>query len=216
MATPAEWRRSDLEAAVKANRITPTRRTSQAGFSIMEVMISTFILMIGLLGVLGLFGLAIKANQTSQQDMIARQLASEAMESIFTARSTSQLAWAQIQNVSNGGIFLDNPQNLLCPGPDGMVGTADDAACTTSSGALCPGGVECLTEPGLDGILGTADDIIVPLSNYTRQIQIVQMADQAGNPIPTLNAVTITISYSTPQYATNKTYVLNEYISSYR
>jgi hypothetical protein len=201
---------------VNENRITAVRRRGAAGFSIMEVMISTFILMIGLLGVLGLFGLAIKANQTSQQDMIARQLASEAMESIFTARSTSQLTWAQIQNVSNGGIFLDNPQNLLCPGPDGMVGTGDDVACTTSSGAPCPGGVECLTEPGPDGILGTADDIIVPLSNFTRQVKIVQMSDAAGNPIPTLNAVTITITYSTPQYATNKTYVLNEYISSYR
>jgi len=201
---------------VNENRITATRRRGTAGFSIMEVMISTFILMIGLLGVLGLFGLAIKANQTSQQDMIARQLASEAMESIFTARSTSQLTWAQIQNVSNGGIFLDNPQTLLCPGPDGMVGTGDDVACTTSSGAACPGGVECLTEPGPDGILGTADDIIVSLRNFTRQIKIVQMSDAAGNPIPTLNAVTITITYSTPQYATNKTYVLNEYISSYR
>jgi Tfp pilus assembly protein PilV len=216
MATHAQRRRSDLEAAVKANRNRPARQNGEAGFSIMEVMISTFILMIGLLGVLGLFGLAIKANQTSQQDMIARQLASEAMESIFTARSTSQLTWAQIQNVGNGGIFLDNPQPLLCPGPDGLVGTGDDVPCTTSSGAVCPGGVQCLTEPGPDGILGTADDIVVSLANYTRQIRIIQMSDQAGNPIPTLNAVTITITYSTPQYATKKTYVLNEYISSYR
>lgn len=201
---------------MKKNSVTAKGKNGQAGFSIMEVMISTYILMIGLLGVLGLFGLAIKANQTSQQDMIARQLASEAMESIFTARSSSQLTWAQIQNVSNGGVFLDNAQTLLCPGPDGMVGTADDVPCTTSAGKACPGGVECLTEPGPDGVLGTADDMIVSLSNYTRQIKITQMTDVAGNPIPTLNAVTVTITYSTPQYATNKTYVLNEYISSYR
>jgi hypothetical protein len=216
MALDAKWSWRDLEATVRIHRTTETEPTSQSGFSIMEVMISTFILMIGLLGVLGLFGLAIKANQTSQMDMIARQVASEAMESIFTARSTSQLTWTQIQNVSNGGIFIDGPQNLQCPGADGILGTADDTACLMPSGALCPGGFECLVEPGPDGIQGTADDVVIGLANYTRQIQIIQMSDALGNPIPTLNAVTITISYSSPQYATNKTYVLNEYISSYR
>ena len=54
-------------------------------------MISVVILTIGSVGLLGVFGLAVKASQTSQQDMMARQLASEAMESIYTARNSSRL-----------------------------------------------------------------------------------------------------------------------------
>ncbi len=182
-------------------------------------MISMIILAVGLLGVLGVFGLAIAANQASQQDMIARQIASEAMESIFTARNTSQLTFAQINNVANGGIFANGAQPLLCAGPTyGIVGVAGDtASCLTAAGVVCPsGGVQCLTEPGPDGIVGTADDVTQSLSNYTRTIAITQLT--TGTPptvIPTLVQVTITITYSVPNSEVPKTYVLEEYISSY-
>jgi Tfp pilus assembly protein PilV len=181
-----------------------------------EVMISMVILTIGCVGLLGVFGVAVAATQTTQEDMIARQLASESMESIFTARNTSQLSWSQIQNISNGGIFTDGAVLPMCAGPDGIVGTADDIACLTSSGATCPAaGVHCLTEPGRDGIIGTSDDVILSLSNYTRQIQITGLLDTTGNTIPTLNSVTITVLYTVPKLNVRKSYVLNEYISSY-
>jgi hypothetical protein len=148
--------------------------------------------------------------------MIARQLGSEAMESIYTARNTSQITFAQINNISNGGIFTDGATSVKCAGADGILGTSDDASCLTASGATCPnGGVQCLNEPGPDGIVGTADDVILPLSNYTRQIQITSLLDTNGNIIPTLVSVTITISYSVPKVEVKKTYVLNEYVSSY-
>lgn len=188
----------------------------QSGFTLIEVMISMVILTIGLLGVLGVFGVAIAATQTSQQDMIARQLASEAMESIFTARNTTQLTWSQIQNVSGGGIFTDGIQTLKCSGPDGLVGTADDATCLDQSGANCPAGVQCLTEPGADGIVGTADDVVLSLSNYTRQIAITPVLDAGGTPIPTLSSITVTIYYTVPKMTVQKTYVLNEYISQFQ
>jgi hypothetical protein len=181
-------------------------------------MISMVILTIGLLGVLGVFGLAISANQASQVDMIARQVASEAMESIFTARNTSQLQWSAIANTtaSPPGIFVSGSQSILCAGADGILGTADDAPCLTASGAVCPnGGVECLTEPGPDGIVGTADDVTQSLSNYKRTIAISPLLDGSGNIIPTLNSVNITITYNVPNSSFLKTYVLNEYISSY-
>ena len=96
------------------------------------------------------------------------------------------------------------------------MGTADDAACLTATGAECPnGGIECLSEPGPDGIVGTADDVIISLENFTRTIAITPLLDGNGNPIPTLVSVTITINYTVPNHAGAKSYVLSEYISSY-
>jgi hypothetical protein len=176
------------------------------------------ILTIGLVGVLAVFGLAVKSNQSSQEDMIARQVASEAMESVFTARNTSQLSFSQINNVSNGGIFADGAQSLLCAGPTyGIVGVAGDtSSCLTATGAVCPGLVKCLSEPGPDGIVGTADDVIQSLSNYTRTIAITPLS--TGVPptvIPTLVQVTVTITYTVPGSSIQKTYSLVEYVSSY-
>jgi prepilin-type N-terminal cleavage/methylation domain-containing protein len=194
------------------------KRSKQNGFSMVEVLISIVILAVGMVALLGVFGVAIAANQSSQQDMIARQVASEAMESIFTARNSSQLSFSQINNVGSGGIFASGPQSLLCAGPTyGIVGVAGDtSSCTTATGAACPnGGVECLDEPGPDGILGTADDVILSLSNYTRTIAITSLTDSGGNPIPTLVQVTITVTYSVPQLPAPKVYVLEEYVSQY-
>lgn len=192
---------------------------TKSGFTLLEVMISMVVLMVGLIGVLGVFAVAIASNQAAQLDMIARQLASETMESIFTARNTSELAFSQLNNVSSGGIFANGAQSLLCAGPTyGIVGVAGDtSSCLTASGTVCPNsGVQCLTEPGPDGIVGTADDVILSLANYTRTIAISPLS--AGTPptvIPTLVQVTVTISYTVPNSIVAKTYVLEEYISSY-
>lgn len=188
------------------------------GFTLVECAISMAVLTIGSISLLGVFGLAVRASQTSQQNMIARQLASEAMESIYTARNESEISWAQIQNVSNGGIFTDGLVNVMCAGPDGIIGTADDTSCLTASGATCPnGGIECLTDPGPDGILGTADDVILSLSNYQRQILITPLYTTGSNPtlIQTLEQVSVTISYTVSGTTTPKTYTLTEYVSEY-
>lgn len=200
------------------NHAASRRRAGQSGFSLIEVMISMVILTIGLLAVLATIGVTMAANVTSQEDLIARQVASEAMESIFNARNTSQLNFASIANTTSipPGIFLAGPQVLKCAGPDGILDTADDVNCLTAAGAVCPvGGIQCLSEPGPDGILGTADDVIVPLDNMTRTITITPLLDTSGNPIPTLTSVTITIQYTVPNIGHLRTYVLNEYISSY-
>jgi hypothetical protein len=195
------------------------RKTGQSGFSLIEVAISMWILTVGLLAALAALGVAMAATQTSQEDMIARQLASEAMESIFNARNSSQIQFAQIANTTATppGIFIANAQQLLCPGPDGILDTADDVKCLTASGAVCPNaGVECLTEPGPDGIMGTADDVILSLFNYTRTITITPLTTGTPpTPIPTLVQVTVTINYQPPNGGHQKSYVLNEYISQY-
>jgi len=198
-------------------RFLSLRQIDQRGFSILEVMFAMVLLAVGMLAVLASLGYAIGATQTSQEDMLARQLASEAMESIFNARNTSQVGFAAINNVGTGqGIFLTGALSPMCAGPDGILGTADDVACTTAAGVECPnGGIECLTEPGPDGILGTADDVIISLQNFTRTITITPLLDASGVTIPTLVDVTITIAYTVPNHGGTKTYVLDEYISSY-
>ena len=203
---------------MKTRNSSSQRRPTQFGFSLIEVMISMVILTIGLLAVLATIGVTMAANVTSQEDMIARQEASEAMESIFNARNTSQLGFASIANTTAvpPGIFLAGAQSLKCPGADGILDTADDVNCLTAAGAVCPNaGVQCLSEPGADGILGTADDIVVSLNNMTRTIAIAPLLDGSGNPIQTLSSVTITIQYTVPNSGHLRTYVLNEYISSY-
>lgn len=210
-----------MEAAMKKPSIsmrTIRNAAAQGGFSLIEVMISVAILTIGSIGLLGVFGLAVKATQTTQEDMVSRQLAAETMESIYTARNSAEIGWPAIANVSNGGIFVDGLQNIKCAGPDGILDTADDASCLTASGGTCPnGGIECLTEPGPDGVLGTADDVVLSLANYQRQVQILPLYTTGANPtlIQTLAQVSITIQYTPPSQSTPKQYVLNEYVSAY-
>jgi type II secretory pathway pseudopilin PulG len=194
-----------------------SRQSGQCGFSILETMFAMVLLAVGMLATLAAIGYAVGATQTSQEDLLARQLASEAMESIFNARNTSQVGFAAINNVGvSAGIFIPGALQPKCAGADGILGTADDAPCLTAAGAECPnGGIECLSEPGPDGILGTADDVIISLANFTRTIAITPLLDGSGNTIPTLVQVTITINYTVPNHGGTKSYVLDEYISSY-
>ena len=189
--------------------MTPTTKTSslkapaQRGFSLIEVMCSMFILTVGLVSLLSVFALSLKTTQTSQQDLIAKQLANEAVESIFTARDTAQIQWAQIQNVSSGGLFLDNLQPVNNAGPDGIFGTADDSAA----------GGQILYPPGTNGLPSTANPM--PLTLYQRSILITPVV-RAGATIATLRNLRITVQYSTTTYSTPKTYVLTGFISQYR
>ena len=186
---------------------TRARNGRQRGFTMIEVVISMAVLTIGLVSLLGVFGIAMAATQTSQLDMIAKQLANEALESIVTARNTSQLQWDQVQNVGSGtGIFLTGLQPINLPGADGIVGTTDDATA----------GPQTLTEPGPDGIYGTSDDVQLPLSNFQRQVTISPVLDVNGNTVNTLRAINVTIQYTTPRLGTPKTYVLSSFISQFR
>src|SRR5207245_9384436 len=127
---------------------------AECGFMLLEVVISGAILVIGLVALLAVFSLSVAATQSAQEDMIAKQVASEAMESLFTARNTSQVTWAQIQNVADGGIFKNGPQVLQDHGLDSLVGTADHSA---DSESKCAAPARCLTTPGPDGMSGTSD-----------------------------------------------------------
>jgi prepilin-type N-terminal cleavage/methylation domain-containing protein len=189
---------------------------AERGFSLLEVIISMAILTVGLVSLLGVFGLAMASTMTSQEDMIAKQLANESYESIVTARNTSQISWDDIQNVgstncpnsgaSSCGIFLSNTNPIYNSGVDGIFGTSDDSAA----------GEETLKEPGADGIYGTSDDVQIPLTGFQRTIQISTTYDQNNNAIASLRGVTVTVQYYTSQTKLPKTYVLNSYISQFQ
>lgn len=184
-------------------------RQGEQGFTLVEVMISMVILTIGLLAMLSVFGIAMAATQTAQENGTAKQLANEAIESILTARETANVTWTQIQNTGAGGIFLAGFNPVNCPGVDGIIGTADDAAC----------GPKILRQPGPSGVYANncAIDVCTPLTNFTRSIAILPVFPAGGGPaLSSLRQVNITVQYNTPQFKLPRQYVLSTYVSQYR
>ncbi len=189
-------------------------RQSQRGFSLVEVMIAIAIMTISLVALIAVFGTAIGATKSAQEDLIARQKALEAMESIYTARNTQQIVFAQIANFPNG-IFTAGPTQLLAAGPDGLVGTVDDI--NYPANGICPAGPECVVLPGPDGILGTADDVAMSLANFTRTIAINSVLESDGVTIdPNLKQIVVTVSYTKPGMTASRDYTVNALISTYR
>jgi prepilin-type N-terminal cleavage/methylation domain-containing protein len=188
---------------------------AEGGFSLIEVMIAIVVMSVGLLAVVASLATALAATQSGEEDLIARQKALEAMESIYTARNSQQIPFAAVANKSNGGIFTDGATALLCAGPDGLVGTADDVPCTTTAGVNCPdGGAECMVLPGPDGILGTADDVTMSLGNFSRTIAINPVLLPSGAPNTNMMAITITVQYSKAGMPA-RSFQANGLISSY-
>ncbi len=172
----------------------------QRGFALLETLIAIVVLMIGLLAVLATFALAIGNTTSVQNDSIARQKAAEAMESIFTARQTSQITFAQIQNQGAGaGIFKVGFTPMTDPGNDGLDGTPDDVPAAP------------IRLPGKSGVItNTPQDVLIDLGNFTRQIQI---ANVPGN--PNVRQIIVTVRYPTPQ-GWFRNYQVQALISSYR
>jgi type II secretory pathway pseudopilin PulG len=174
-------------------------RNSQAGMTLIETMIAALILIIGVAGVASVYTQGVLYMGISQDDFIAKEKAREAVESVFTARDTQILTWAQIRNVAggsgaDGGVFLDGPLPINDPGPDGLVNTADDGA------------IENIILPGPDNLLGTADDVRIPLVRFKREIKIRDFA-------PNLRSLTVIMTYQSGRLL--RTYTLTTYISQF-
>ena len=181
--------------------MTPAGRriAGQRGFTLIESLIALGILSGGLLALALILASGVKRLSDAPVDLIAKQKAIEAIETVFQARDNRILTWAQIRNVqggtgADGGVFLDGPQQIRVAGADGLINTADDGA------------VETIVLPGNDGLLGTADDQTTPLTQYTREIRIRDI-----NLV--LRSIDVTVTYQTANGT--RTYVLSTYISSY-
>jgi hypothetical protein len=121
----------------------------------------------------------------SQEQLIAKQKAREALESVFTARNTQNIAFDQIRNLENGGIFLNGYQAIRGMGADGIASTADDAA----------DAVETLTFAGKDGLLGTPDDEIRSLSGFERKITITDVMMPNNVVDPDIRQIAIEVKF---------------------
>lgn len=186
---------------------------TERGFTVVEVMIAIVILSVGILTVVAAFATAVASTQNAQQNLIARQKALEALESIFTARNTQQITFSQIANLGGGGIFASGALPLWNAGNDGLINTVDDLPFPAQG--VCPAGPECITLPGPDGILGTPDDAPMSLGNFTRQIQINPVLQADGSVNPNLKQVIVTVSYITTS-TVPRSYSVTALISAYR
>jgi hypothetical protein len=139
---------------------------NEGGFSLIEVLAAVTILMVGLLPLAALFAHGVQQMAASTPMMMAREKAREAIESVHAGRDTGTASWATIQNVANGGVFLDNAVAIRDPGLDGLVNTADDGA----------------------------DQF--PDSDFTREIDIVPVNfDGTANPNPNLREIRVIVRY---------------------
>lgn len=153
---------------------------SHAGFTFLEMMIAVAVLSAGILGLAAALAEGLGYMSVSKYDYIAQQKASEAVESIFSARDIGEASWSSICNVGNGAgcKFLNGPQPLCDAGPDGIVGTADDN---------CAGLPDSILVPGPSGTF--TDAVRTPLSNFTRTIAITSLN-------ASLKQIQITITYT--------------------
>lgn len=178
-------------------------------------MIAIAIMSIGIVTLLAAFGTAVATTQNAQANLIARQKALQAMESIYTARNTQQITFSQVGNIASGGIFTNGFTQLLAAGPDGLVNTADDVNFPASG--PCPAGPECVVMPGPDGILGNADDTAMSLANFSRQIAINPVLEADGvTTDPNLKQIVVTVRYTTGTSSVPHNYTIDALISAYR
>ena len=167
---------------------------SQGGFSLVETIFAIGVLSVGALGMAGIFVSGMQKTASSPAELIATQKAAEAIESVFSARDSHSITWAQLRNQAQGGIFNNGPKPLTVDGRDGVVDTADDGA------------VESVTLPGVDQRLGTADDVTKTLSDFTREIKITDVSTD-------LRSITVTITFKDGVNA--RSYTLTALISSF-
>lgn len=144
---------------------------SEAGVTILEMVVSMMLLTVGLLGLAAAIGYAVSVSNKGRNVTNSKLLVVSILEQMETLRNTNELTFGQIANAGNvdntaattsfGG-FPDTFQSVsINPGPDGIYGTNDD-----------------LINPGLDAIYGTGDDFTDQtwaLPGFTRQILITNL-----------------------------------------
>lgn len=144
-------------ARVTPAAVPPDARRDDRGFSLVEVITAMCILTAGLLPLVGLFAAGVQRMTASTPMLFAREKAREAIESVHAARDTGEASWVNIQNVGNGGVFLNGRQSIKRPGNDGLVNTADDGTVEVSANEFDR---EIVISPLINPVTGGVDDAL--------------------------------------------------------
>ena len=160
------------------------RTTSEAGITIMEMVVAILILTVGLLSVAASVGYAISVSNKGRNLTNTKLLAVSLLEEMETLRNTQRLTFGQIANVGSvdntdasqpfAGFPVGFQPISINPGPDGIWGTSDD-----------------LINPGADNTYGTGDDFTDPtwgVSGYSREIVITNLSTN-------LKRIQVTVRY---------------------
>jgi len=169
----------------KRRHTNAAKRKSEAGFSLIEMVVAILILTIGLLGMASAISYALLASNRGRGVTNAKMLVVSMLEQMETLRDTGQLHFSEISNSQVAGSTFKGFQDpntfypvSMVPGPDGVFGTSDDLS----------------TGPGPDGLWGTGDDptdATKKVPNVTRKIKIENFP---GNDY--LKKITVTLKYS--------------------
>ncbi len=146
---------------------------SEAGFTLIEMVIAMLIMLIGLLALAATIAFALAVSNKGRSVTNTKLLVVSILEQMETLRNTKQLTYGQISNAGHvddtgatdnfAGFPNDFRDVSINPGPDGIFGTSDD-----------------LIDAGPDHTYGTNDDFVntaLARPGYSRQIVITPLSD---------------------------------------
>ena len=153
-----------------------TKRSTEAGFSMFEMMVAIIILTIGLLGMASAISYSLMYSNRGRNVTNAKMLVVSILEQMETLRDNHALTFAEISNTQQAGsTFTGFPYSSTAwrpvstvPGRDGIFGTADD----------------------LWGATGTTDDPLLARPGVVRQIEITTFPSNAF-----LKKIKVTLRY---------------------
>jgi type II secretory pathway pseudopilin PulG len=165
------------------------KEKNEKGFSYIDILIAIVVCMVGVLAMTQALALNMLRSANMERQVLAKQHANSALESIFAARDlgldTGLKDWSKVGNVGSNpvagvpqGIFLTGWRPVRDNnGSDGVVGTADDAC---NADTTCPN-----TGTGPQGAL---------ILDYERRIEISDLIDANYTTIKK-RSIVVTVRY---------------------
>lgn len=178
----------------------PNRSKQGQGFTLIEVMVSMVILLVGLLMMLALLTKGMSATRFAHEGLIAKQKAHEQLEAIYAARNNG-MPWAKIDNSGIGsGVFLSGFQQLYRVTP----GAVDTASVLGTVPSYNPANTDfyLIRDPN-----GNFQQIALDPNTYARQIVIIDNS-------ATLKTVTVTVRVTAPGLGGSRFYSVQGLLAS--
>jgi hypothetical protein len=171
---------------------------NQGGFTYIDVMMAIGVMTIGVFGLLMTLTTSMVASTQGEYQVLAKQLATSTMESIFSARDINN---STITNSTTGAtnmaILINSPSgggSIFPTGAQPIFVLPTSATNSTATPVL---------SAGPDGIVGTSDDnqavpstgpAPVVLPSFTRTITVTNLSNNVSNTI-NLISIQVTINY---------------------